>query len=38
MRYLIEPRDQRYVKAQECFSFCKNIGKNSSKKYGEKFH
>ena len=28
MRYLIEPRERRYVKGYEFLSFAKNIGKN----------
>ena len=37
MRYSIEPRDRIYVKGYGFLSFAKNIGKNLSKKYGQKF-
>ena len=37
MRYLIEPRDRIYVKGYGFFSFAKNMGKNLSNKYGQKF-
>ena len=33
MRYSIEPKDRRYVKAYGFLSFAKNIGKNISDKY-----
>ena len=36
MRYLIEPRDRRYVKGYGFLSFAKNIGKNISNKYSKK--
>ena len=36
MRYLIEPRDRRYVKGYGFLSFAKNIGKNISSKYSQK--
>ena len=36
MRYLIGPRDRRYVKGYGCLSFSKNIGKNISNKYSQK--
>ena len=36
MRYLIEPRERRYVKGYGFVSFAKNIGKNISNKYGQK--
>ena len=36
MRYLIEPRERRYIKAYGFLSFAKNIGKNISNKYGQK--
>ena len=36
MRYSIEPRDRIYLKGYGFLSFAKNIGKNSSNKYGEK--
>ena len=36
MSYSIEPRERRYVKGYGFLSFAKNIGKNLSKKYGEK--
>ena len=37
MRYSIEPRERRYVKGYGFLSFAKNIGKNLSNKYGQKF-
>ena len=37
MRYSTEPRDRIYVKGYGFLSFAKNIGKNLSKKYGQKF-
>ena len=37
MRYSIEPRDRIYVKGYGFLSFAKNIGKNLSNKYGQKF-
>ena len=37
MRYLIEPRDRRYVKRYGFLSFPKKIGKNISSKYSQKF-
>ena len=37
MRYSIEPRDRIYVKGYGFLSFTKNIGKNLSNKYGQKF-
>ena len=37
MRYSIEPRDRTYVKGYGFLSFAKNIGKNVSNKYGQKF-
>ena len=37
MIYSIEPRDRTYVKAYGFLSFAKNIGKNLSNKYGQKF-
>ena len=36
MRYLVEPRDRRYVKGYGVLSFAKNIGKNISSKYSQK--
>ena len=36
IRYLIEPRDRRYVKGYRFLSFAKNIGKNISDKYSQK--
>ena len=33
MRYLIEPRDRRYVKRYGFLSFAKNIGKSISSNY-----
>ena len=36
MRYSIEPRDRIYVKGYGFLSFAKNMGKNLSKKYGQK--
>ena len=32
MRYLIEPRERRYVKGYGCLAFAKKIGKNLSNK------
>ena len=37
MRYSIEPRDRIYVKGYGFLSFAKNIGKNLSNKYSQKF-
>ena len=37
MRYPIEQRDRIYVKGYGFLSFAKNIGKNLSNKYGQKF-
>ena len=37
MRYSIELRDRIYVKGYGFLSFAKNIGKNLSNKYGQKF-
>ena len=37
MRYSIEPRDRIYVKGYGFLSFAKNIGKNLSNKYRQKF-
>ena len=37
MRYSIEPRNRIYVKGYEFLSFAKNIGKNLSNKYSQKF-
>ena len=37
MRDSIEPRERRYVKDYGFLSFAKNIGKNLSNKYGQKF-
>ena len=37
MHYSIEPRERRYVKGYGFSSFAKNIGKNLSNKYGQKF-
>ena len=37
MRYSIEPRDRRYVSGYGFLSFAKNIGKNISNKYSQKF-
>ena len=37
MRYSIEPRDGIHVKGYGFLSFAKNIGKNLSDKYGQKF-
>ena len=36
MRYLIEPRDRRYVKDYGFLSFTKSIAKNISSKYSQK--
>ena len=36
MRYLIEPRERRYVKGYGFLSFAKNIGRTLSNKYGQK--
>ena len=36
MRYSIEPRNRIYVKGYGFLSFAKNMGKNSSNKYGQK--
>ena len=38
MRYSIEPRDRRYVNGYGFLSFAKNIGKNISNKYSQKFY
>ena len=37
MRYSIEPRDRIYVKGYGFLSFAKNMGKNVSNKYCQKF-
>ena len=37
MRYSTEPRDRIYVKGYGFLSFAKNMGKNLSNKYGQKF-
>ena len=37
MRYSIEPREDLDVKGYEFLSFAKNIGKNLSNKYSQKF-
>ena len=37
MRYSIEPKDRIYVKGYGFLSFSKNIGKDLSNKYGQKF-
>ena len=37
MRYSIEPRDRIYVEGYGFLSFSKNMGKNLSNKYGQKF-
>ena len=37
MRYSIEPKDRIYVKGYGVLSFTKNIGKNLSNKYSQKF-
>ena len=37
MRYSIEPRDRIYVKEYGFLSFAKNMSKNLSNKYGQKF-
>ena len=37
MRYSIEPKDRIYVKGYGFLSFAKNMGKNLSNKYGQKF-
>ena len=36
MRHSIEPKERRYVKGYGFLSFAKNIGRNVSKKYGQK--
>ena len=36
MRYLIEPKDGRYVKRYGFLSFSKHMGKNLSNEYGQK--
>ena len=38
MRYSIEPRNRIYVKGYGFLSFAKNMGKNSSNKYGQKLN
>ena len=37
MCYSIEPRERRYVKGYGFLSFAKNIGRNLSNKYSQKF-
>ena len=37
IRYLLEPRDRIYVKGYGFLSFAKNMGKNLSNNYGQKF-
>ena len=37
MRYSIEPKDRIYVKGYQFFSFEKNMSKNLSNKYSQKF-
>ena len=37
MRYSIEPSERIYVKEYGFLSFAKNMGKNLSNKYGQKF-
>ena len=37
MRYLIDSRDRIYVKGYGFLFFAKNMGKNLSNKYGQKF-
>ena len=37
MRYSIEPRDRIYGKGYGFLTFAKNMDKNLSNKYGEKF-
>ena len=37
MRYSIEPKDRIYAKGMAFLSFVKNMSKNLSNKYGEKF-
>ena len=37
MRYSIEPKNRIYVKGYGFSSFAKNIGKNLSNKYTQKF-
>ena len=37
MRYSIDTRERTYVKGYGFLSFAKNIGKNLSNKYGQKF-
>ena len=36
MRYLVEPKQRKYVKGYGFLSFAKNIGKNMSNKYSQK--
>ena len=36
MKYATEPRDRIYINGQEFLSFAKIMGKNLSKKYGQK--
>ena len=36
MKNSIEPRDRIFVKGYRFLSFAKNMGKNSSNKYGQK--
>ena len=37
MRYSIETKDRRYVKGYGFLFFTKNVGKNISNKYSQKF-
>ena len=37
MRYWIQAKDRIYVKGHEFLSFAKNMGKNVSDKYAQKF-
>ena len=36
MRYSIEPKEKRYIKAYGFLFFAKNVGRNLSNKYGQK--
>ena len=35
MRYLVEPRDQIFIKGYGCFSFARNMGKSIVKNIGK---
>ena len=36
MRYLVQPRERRYVKGYGFLCFARNSGRNLSNKYGQK--